>query len=318
MSQVLVISGHPNLDASNTNKVILNQLSDHFDDIEVRQLDRLYPNYQIDVEAEQAALVKADVVVLQFPFYWYSIPALLKKWIDDVFSYNFAYGAKGDKLKGKDLVLSFTIGGPEESYTPLGYNHFSIEELLKPLEQTAYLAGMNYVKPVYTHSMVYIAGVYNTLEEVETRARSHADRLQTRIEDLIQSPENRISKFVTQWFAQFDELPDSTDDFTRYLSADIKWSAPEGTFYGHDGFRDWYSIVKRTFKPDCHHQIEQIEVRREGNHYAVELRMRLLADTYSESTLRGESINLLVNEVWKVSLDGTRTTIHDYHVDPVI
>ncbi len=79
MSQVLVISGHPNLDASNTNKVILNQLSDHFADIEVRQLDRLYPNYQIDVEAEQAALVKADVVVLQFPFYWYSIPALLKK-----------------------------------------------------------------------------------------------------------------------------------------------------------------------------------------------------------------------------------------------
>ncbi len=317
MSQVLVISGHPNLDASNTNKVILNQLTEHLSDVEVRRLDRLYPNYQIDVEAEQAALVKADVIVLQFPFYWYSIPALLKKWIDDVFSYNFAYGAKGDKLKGKELILSFTIGAPEEAYTPLGYNHFSIEDLLKPLQQTAYLTGMNYVKPIYSHSMVYIEGVYNKLEEVEARARVHADRLQAMIQDLVQSPEKRIGKFVSQWFAQFDQLPDSTDSFTRYLSSDIQWSVPEGTFSGHDGFRDWYAIVKRTFKPDCRHQIEQIEVREEGSHYTVELKIRLLADTYLESALQGESIDLLVNEVWQVDLDDTAITIKNYRVEPV-
>ncbi|GAL18790.1 NAD(P)H oxidoreductase YRKL [Vibrio maritimus] len=127
MSQVLVISGHPELDSSYTNKVILNQLSDNISDIEVRRLDTLYPDYKIDVEAEQQAMIKADVIVLQFPFYWYSMPALLKKWMDDVFSFNFAYGPEGDKLKGKDFILSFTVGGPEESYDPLGYNHFTIE-----------------------------------------------------------------------------------------------------------------------------------------------------------------------------------------------
>ena len=51
-----------------------------------------HPNYQIDVTAEQAKLVKADVIVWQFPVNWYSLPALLKKWLDNVFSHGFAYG----------------------------------------------------------------------------------------------------------------------------------------------------------------------------------------------------------------------------------
>jgi len=48
-------------------------------------------------------LLEHDRIVLQFPMYWYSMPPLLKKWLDDVLTYNFAYGSKGDKLKGKDL-----------------------------------------------------------------------------------------------------------------------------------------------------------------------------------------------------------------------
>ena len=84
--------------------------------------------------------------------------------MDDVFHYGFAYGSEGDKLKGKKLIASFTIGGPAQSYDPLGYNHFPIAELLKPLQQTAYLTGMDLQAPVYSHGMVYIEGVYNTRE----------------------------------------------------------------------------------------------------------------------------------------------------------
>lgn len=58
--------------------------------------------------------------MLQLLFYWHSLPALLKKWIDDVLTYDFAYGGEGDKLFGKRFLLSFTIGGPEEAYDPLG------------------------------------------------------------------------------------------------------------------------------------------------------------------------------------------------------
>lgn len=181
MKQTLVISGHPNLSASYANKIILDEITKANLNIMIRKLDALYPEYRIDVEREQRALLEADTIVLQFPFYWYSVPALLKKWIDDVFCYGFAYGSTGTKLRGKDFLLSFTIGGPSESYTPLGFNHFPIRELLHPLEQTAYLSGMIWNDPLFTHSMIYIPEVYNKLEVVEERARDHASRLVERL-----------------------------------------------------------------------------------------------------------------------------------------
>lgn len=184
MSKVVVISGHPALEQSNTNTLILNQLAEQLDNIDIRYLDRLYGDYQIDIEAEQQALMEAEIVVLQFPFYWYSVPALLKKWIDDVFSYNFAYGSQGDKLKGKSFILSFTVGGPSDAYTATGYNHFTIDQLIKPLEQTALLAQMRFEQPVFTHSMVYIPNVYNELKDVQQRAMAHATRLIEQIEHI--------------------------------------------------------------------------------------------------------------------------------------
>lgn len=319
MSKVLVISGHPNLDESYTNTVIIDELKAGLNDVEVRRLDTLYPNYQIDVEEEQAALVSADVVVLQFPFYWYSSPALLKKWVDDVFNFNFAYGPEGDKLKGKDFILSFTVGGPEESYDPLGYNHFTIEQFVYPFQQTAYLAGMNYRKPIYTHRMVYIPNVYNKLEEVQARAKDHASRLLAQIEEITASPESRMQKFVAEWFAKFDVLEEDTEFFTDKLAQDVKWSMPEGEFLGHDGFRDWYAIARATFKPNCDHDVQQIEVKPNGDRFQVELRIRLTADSYEDSMMKGEAVNLTVNETWQVSIEESGSiTIHEYNVVPVV
>ena len=60
-----------------------------------------YPDFQIDVEHEQSALLAHDRVIFQFPMYWYSVPPLLKKWLDDVLTYGFAYGSSGDKLAGR-------------------------------------------------------------------------------------------------------------------------------------------------------------------------------------------------------------------------
>lgn len=85
----------------------MSDLEASFEDLVIHRLDERYPDFNIDVEAEQQALVQAEVIVLQFPFYGYSVPALMKKWLDDVFSFNFAYGPKGDKLKGKDVILFF-------------------------------------------------------------------------------------------------------------------------------------------------------------------------------------------------------------------
>ncbi len=182
--RTLIILSHPDFANSLANKTILNEITDSHLDFELRHLDSLYTGYQIDVEAEQNALINADNIVWQFPFYWYSVPASLKNWMDKVLSFNFAYGPEGDKLAGKNLIISTTIGGPAHSYQPLGYNHFRVIDFLKPLEQTAYLAKMNYLEPIHTNSCVYIPGVYNVKEEVEERARSHAAKLIQIIRDL--------------------------------------------------------------------------------------------------------------------------------------
>lgn len=319
MSKVLVISGHPNLAQSNTNTVILNTLSTELNDVSIRRLDALYPDYQIDIAAEQQALIEAQVVVLQFPFYWYSVPALLKKWIDDVFAYDFAYGANGDKLKDKELILSFTVGGPAESYTPLNYNHFPIAELIKPLQQTAYLAGMRVAEPIFTHGMVYIEGVYNKLSDVQAKAQDHAERLITSISHLIDSPEAKLQRFVAQWFEKFDVLAPDSEQFTKHLASDIRLVMPEGEFNGHAGFKDWYQGARATFKPNCDHDVEQMQVKAlSDDRFEVELRIRLTAETFAESAFGGEAVNILVNELWQVSFDeNDNAIIHEYLVEVV-
>lgn len=315
MSKVVVISGHPALQQSNTNKVILAQLQQHVEDVDIRALDSLYPDYQIDIESEQQALIAADVVVLQFPFYWYSMPALLKKWLDDVFSYDFAYGAKGDKLKGKSLILSITIGGPSDSYTPLGYNHFSIDQLLKPLEQTAYLAQMNFQAPECSHGMVYIPGVYNTLEDVQQRAIEHSSRLIQRIQTLQNNPNILIQNFVKDWFEKMDQLPKNPEVFTASLAKSFRQSMPEGEFYGEQGFREWYQMALATFKPQCKHLIENVEIEKLGERYQVKLRIRLIAQTYPESAMQGEDINMLVNETWSLAVTQGQIELFEYKVE---
>ena len=172
----LIILAHPTFEESLANKTILNNL-DTNNYNEIRNIASLYPNYEIDVKAEQEALLNADTIILQFPFYWYSVPAILKKWLDDVFTYQFAYGSEGDKLKGKNFILSFTVGGPRDAYQEGGYNSFEIKDLIKPLEQTAHLSQMSYIEPIYTHSMIYIPNVYNTQESVVNGALEHVKKL---------------------------------------------------------------------------------------------------------------------------------------------
>ncbi|WP_281613453.1 NAD(P)H-dependent oxidoreductase [Flammeovirga sp. SubArs3] len=181
MKKTLVILAHPNFEHSIANKKIISELEKNIENIEVRDIHALYPDYKIDVEAEQKALLESDNVIFQYPFYWYNMPAILKKWFDDVFTYGFAYGAGGDKLKGKNFQLSFTVGAKEEAYSPLGSNHFKVDRFLIPMEQTAYLTKMEFQKPMYAFGCVYVKDVYNSPEEVEKNAAEYSVRLLEKI-----------------------------------------------------------------------------------------------------------------------------------------
>lgn len=176
MKNVTIIFAHPFYHNSVANKTIMEHVRREHPDFEVRNLCELYPDFKIDAKKEQTALLHSDIVVLQFPMFWYNVPAIIKQWFDTVLEHGFAYGTDGDKLKGKHFILSFTTGGDREAYSPLGYNHFRIDEFLKMFEQTSYLTQMIYEDPVYSLGMMSF-GDKEIVEKVKIRSIDHAKRL---------------------------------------------------------------------------------------------------------------------------------------------
>lgn len=179
MKNIVIISGHPNLPTSTANRLILDEVKKQLPDIQIRELDKLYPDFHINVADEQNALANADIVVWQFPFYWYSVPALMKKWIDEVHTHGFAYGSTGDKLHGKPFIVSLTAGGDEAGYSKGGHEGREINEFFYQFEATAHLCGMNYQAPIYSYQMHYIDGVssIDELNHIQNNAKAHADKL---------------------------------------------------------------------------------------------------------------------------------------------
>jgi glutathione-regulated potassium-efflux system ancillary protein KefF len=152
MAEVLIIAAHPQLEHSRVTRALM-QAASSADParIEVRSLYALYPDYLIDVQAEQAALQAARLVVWLHPVHWYSMPPLMKLWLDEAFAFGWAYGPGGEALRGKDLWLVASTGGPEQSYRPDGYNRYFFDAFMYPYEQTAALVGMRWLPPLVLH-----------------------------------------------------------------------------------------------------------------------------------------------------------------------
>lgn len=170
--KTLVIVAHPNLKTSRVNKRWVELLHEQGDQVTVHELYATYPDGNIDTEKEQALLIAHDRIVFQFPFYWYSTPALLKQWQDVVLTYGWAYGADGNKLNGKEFIMALSAGGPEDAYQAGGYNHFTISELLRPLQQMANLIGMNMLKTFTFHGSVMA-----TDEQIEASANAYIEHI---------------------------------------------------------------------------------------------------------------------------------------------
>lgn len=147
MKKVLVLHAHPTPCRSEVNLPMFRAVSE-MDGVTAVDLYAEYPTFNIDIEREQRRLLEHDVIVFQFPLFWYSTPAILKEWQDLVLEYGFAYGRNGTALSGKHFFCAITAGGTEEAYQSDGFNHFTIRELLQPLEQMARLTSMTYLPPL--------------------------------------------------------------------------------------------------------------------------------------------------------------------------
>jgi glutathione-regulated potassium-efflux system ancillary protein KefF len=175
-AEILVLVAHPELEQSRANRRLLDaaRALQQGGRVAVRDLYALYPDYLIDVDAEQAALAAARLVVWQQPVRWYGMPPLLKLWCDDVLAFGWAYGPGGDALRGKDVWLVASTGGGDESYRPDGYNRYFFDAFLPPYEQTAALCGMRFLPPLVLHG-AHRASDAELAEHATTYARKLAE-----------------------------------------------------------------------------------------------------------------------------------------------
>lgn len=155
MARILVLFAHPALEKSRVN-IRFAQAAQNVKGLTFCDLYEIYPDFFIDVAAEQRLLAAHDIIVWHHPMYWYSCPPLLKQWIDLVLTHGWAYGSGGYALAGKYLFNAITTGGGELAYSEAGLNRFSLRQFLLPFEQTARLCRMTYLPPFVaqgTHKM---------------------------------------------------------------------------------------------------------------------------------------------------------------------
>lgn len=138
-----------------------------------------------DIRAEQRKIAWADIVVVQFPMWWFGMPAILKGWFDRVFVQGFAFGVRdpqtgrtlryGDNsLSGKRAMVVTTFGAREASMGPRGI-HGDVNDLLFPLQHgILWYTGISVVPP-------FVVDAANRMSDCEydTVAKGLRERLRT-------------------------------------------------------------------------------------------------------------------------------------------
>ncbi len=135
--KTLIIVAHPNISKSVINKRFIEELKKYPEKYTIHELTSCYPDGKINVEKDQKLVEAHDNLVLQFPIQWFSCPAILKTWLDDVLTHGWAYGRNGgDKLQGRKIALAVTAGIRQSDYKERGRYHYNLEHLLTPFETT--------------------------------------------------------------------------------------------------------------------------------------------------------------------------------------
>ncbi|XP_068090711.1 ribosyldihydronicotinamide dehydrogenase [quinone] [Hyperolius riggenbachi] len=114
-----------------------------------------------DILEEQRKVHEADLIIFQFPLYWFSFPAIMKGWIDRVFVQGFAFDFPGcydtGLLKGKIALLSFTTGGTEDMFSKEGVKG-DVKYLLWPIQHgILHFCGFQVLAPQISYAPEYVA-----------------------------------------------------------------------------------------------------------------------------------------------------------------
>jgi NAD(P)H dehydrogenase (quinone) len=142
-----------------------------------------------DILAEQRKIDRSDAIVVQFPLWWYGMPAILKGWFDRVFVKGYAYGVADPqhpgrslrygegKLVGKRALVVLSSGSPEAALGPRGINGQLDQVLFPLLHGTFWYVGMSVLPPVAVYGADRISeqGYAATVARLRERVMSIMD-----------------------------------------------------------------------------------------------------------------------------------------------
>ena len=169
--KTLIVVAHPEIANSNVNKKWIDELSKYPEKFTIHQLYNLYPDEKIDVLKEQKLIEAHDKLILQFPMYWFNCPPLLKKWLDVVFTYGWAYGSKGNMLKGKKVALGISAGISEEDFAVYNTPYINIfDQLTSPFKAT-----FTYTKSDYCSYFTFFDANEPTAEKLDLKAKEYVN-----------------------------------------------------------------------------------------------------------------------------------------------
>ena len=137
--KTLVIVAHPQLDASTAQSFLKTAA---LADSAVIWHELTAP---FDIAAEQKLLHSVDRIIFQFPMYWYSAPAILKQWLDEVWNSQLT---SNRLVKGRQLGIVVTVAHPATAFGPGASQEYTIAELLRPYQALAHATGMQYLPPL--------------------------------------------------------------------------------------------------------------------------------------------------------------------------
>jgi len=168
--KTLIIITHPAISESAMNKRWMEELLKFPEKYTVHPLYDAYPDEKIDVQAEQRLVEQYDKIIFQFPYYWFNIPSLLKKWFDQVMTHGWAYGSKsGYCMKGKKIALAISLGVEEEELSNAGKYKYPLNELTRPFELS-----FEYVKADYQPPFAFYGLEFNVSDShIELGVRSY-------------------------------------------------------------------------------------------------------------------------------------------------
>lgn len=167
--KILIVYAHPDPSGSSVNRAMI-EAAVKLEHVTVVDLYAQYPDFKINIKAEQQLLASCDVLIFQFPLYWYSSPALLKEWQDVVLQHGVNYGDGVTTLNDKKFFCAVTAGASEQEFTDNGY---TMPSLLAPFAATFSYCNLQ----ILPHFLLYAAPNQKNAAEVAKHSTLYSELL---------------------------------------------------------------------------------------------------------------------------------------------